>query len=282
MENDMTQIATPILTEALKAAQSLIPPQNQAAYDRAEKEWGSVATTNSGKFAVISAAQANEESAKLYLLHKMLDDGRIKKTLWRFLGPNPSFQRARIEQGDTAIYVSLVSEALEQILQKWNRKAVTKGVDYFTNLQMQVANRVITNTRKYNTEQNRGGMTGKIMKGEETPKIGSYEVYNDKNDVYSNHDPYKGHENLDAWESFIDDASLDKGPNPTIRQVLKYFLNSGAFDAKAAGKEFGKTHQTIYTKLASLKSILERHEISQDSFMNLLQVVGAQDLAKTL
>jgi len=282
MENDMTQIATPILTEALTAAQSLIPPKHKVFYDRAEKEWGPVATTNSGKFAVISAAQAGEESAKLYLLHKMLDDGRIKQTLWRFLGPNPSFQRARIEQGDTAVYVSLVSEALEQILGKWSKAAVTKGVDYFTNLQMQVANRVITNTRKYNTEQNRGGMTGKIMKGEETPKIGSYEVYNDKNDVFSNHDPYKGHENLDAWGTFVDDAALDKGPAPTIRQVLKYFLNSGSFDAKAAGQKFGKTHQTIYTKLASLKSVLEKHEISQDSFMNLLQTVGAQDLAKTL
>lgn len=302
MENDMTRIAKPVLVETLSAKDDLIPPSHMAAYTRARKEWESIATTNAGKFAVISAAQVGEENAKLFLLFTILNDGRIKKTLWRFLGPSPVFQKARIAGGDSAVYRSLVAEALEEILEKWDQNKVTAGVDYFVNLKMQVANRVKTNTRNYNTEQNRFGMGGKILAGEKEPEVGSYDLYTtgsstrgrahtespaDRQEgkgIESHHDAFSGAEDLDAWQTFVDDQKLDSGPSPTTREILKYFLENidSGFDAKAAGQVFGKTHVTIYGKLKSMKDILETHGISFDAFLGLMQVHGAKSLAETL
>ena len=283
MESGMT-ITRPILAEALTANDSLIPPQHKAAYDRAEAEWGDTATTNAGEYAVIAAAQAGEESAKLFLLQKALSNGSIQQTLWKFLGPNTNFQRMRISQGDTAIYRSIVSESLEQILLRWNLDTTTTKEDYFSNFFFQVASRIKTNTSRYNTEQNRGGMSGKVMKGEEEPNIGSYEVYTDKdkNHVASHHDPFRGSENLDAWQTFVDDPELDAGKSPTMREVLKHVLSAGTFDTKAAGQKFGKSHVTIYGKLRSMKGVLESHGINDAAFMDLMQTHGAKGLSETL
>lgn len=298
MESDMTQRSVPVLAEALSDKDALIPSQHKSAYARAEKEWGDIATTNQGKLAVIEAAKAGEELAVLYLLKVMLDDGRIQKMLWEFLGPNPAFQQKRIAAGDTAIYRSIVLEALQNVLTgrgadeageekdvwKWEADKATQGGDYINSLKWHVIRNIKTKITRYGTEQNRGGMGGRILKsrGEEKPQIGSYEAYTDEHDIEAEHDQFRGAEDLDAWGTFVDDEALDAGREPTTRAILKFFLSRGDFDVTAAADNFGKTNMTIRTKLASMKDILERHGVTQDVLMNLLKDVGPKELARTL
>jgi sulfur relay (sulfurtransferase) DsrC/TusE family protein len=302
MENDMTRIARkPVLTEVLSSKDDLITPQEMRAYNHARKEWEQIATTNAGEYAVIAAAQSGEESAKLFLLYKLFKSGPIKDLLWKFLGPNPTYQRQRIADGDTGIYKSIVSVSLEQILKRWNldygkeeggEKKASRREDYFYNFFFQVTKRVNTNTRKYNVEQNRGGMAGKVLKGEKEPEISSYEAHttdasgkpSEKNEFETKHNPFKETDAFTAWETFIDDPSLDRGPSPTPRQVLKYLLSKDMdeFDAKEAGRQFGGvSHVTIYSRLASMKPALDKAGLDQTGFAQLIQKHG-RDLATTL
>jgi len=283
MESNMNQRhATTIVREGLAPKDSLIPPQHVAAYNRAEKVWGNKVSTQAEKQAVIEAAVGGDELATLYLLKLMFDDGNVKKLLWSFLGPNTSFQRKRIAQGDTAIYRSIVAEALHKALEYWDASKATQDGDFFNSLKWHVTRSISTMITKYNTEQNRGGIAGKILKTDVKPEIGSYEAYTDNHDIESSHNQFRGTEDLDAWGIFVNDAELDNGRAPTTREVLKYFLNRGDFDVNAAAAEFGKTNMTIRTKLSSMKDILEKHSITYDTFQNLLKTAGPKDLANTL
>ena len=313
MENDMTQIARkPVLTEVLSSKDDLITPQEMPAYNRArfgKDRWEEVSTTNAGQLAVIAAAQHEEESAKLFLLYKLFKSGPIKDLLWKFLGPNPTFQRQRIADGDTGVYKAIVAESLEQILRRWdldrNEYDPEEGEEVktsaapiagkkmrFYNFFFMVTKRVSTNTRKYNKEQNRGGIAGKVLAGEAEPEISSYEARttdangkpSEKNEFETRHNPFKETDAFAAWETFIDDPFLDRGPSPTPRQVLKYMLSKDMdkFDAKEAGREFdGVSHVTIYSRLNSLLPSLEKAGLDKPAFYQLIQKHG-KDLARTL
>ena len=341
MENDMTRASRkPVLTETLSSSDDLITPKEMVVYKRAIRLWGDIATTQAGEYAVIAAAQANEESAKNFILYKLLTSELVKSVLWKFLGPNPTFQKLRIANGDTGIYKSLVAEAMGLILERWDLdqrwftnsagkfkmmpkaehdairdssgeaddpvllaaavaeyakhgwKPVARGPknSIFANFFFQVASRIKNITSKYNTEQNRGGISGKILAGEK-PETESYEARttdetgksNEKNDMASHHDPYRGTDELNAWESFIEDKGLDKGGSPTPREVLKYMLSIDAakFDAKEAGRKLGTTHVTIYSRLKDAAPILERYGLDFTSMASLLQIHG-QGLGGTL
>lgn len=287
MESKVVRKPVSSVREALSKKDSLIPPEHEAAYARAEKEWGNIATTQAGKFAVISAAKEGEETAILYLLKVMLDDGRIKQGLWQFLGPSSFYQRQRIAAGDTAVYRSIVTEALQDVLHHfWNPDKVTSGVDYITNLKYHVIRNVITKITSYGKEQNRGGITGKIYQGEDRPKISSYEDYTDptkgnEKDVAAMHPAFESTEDFDAWSSFVSDEELNLGAPPT-RDILKFFLQRGDFDVEKASETFDKTRQTIRIRVASMKGILEKYGITQDTFLSLLKTYGSKALADTL
>jgi len=285
MENGMTRV-----TEVLAAKYDLIPPGSEPEYNRAKKYWDPIATTQSGKFAVIDDAKNGDKRALAYLFWVVAQDGRIEKTLkWKFLGPNPTSQKNRITHGDDLhVYRSLVMEALGKALSNW--KNPDPSIDYFISLKNFTWNHLVNLTRDYNVEQNRGGMAGKVMKGEEEPQIGSYETYTAPvtsggrgKDIATKHDPFHGTDELDAWETFVNDNALDAGKSPTLREVLKYFIGGGPenFNAKAAAAHFDKTHITIYNKLASMKPLLLKHGIDERTFANLLQTHGAE-LARTL
>ena len=252
-------------------------------------EWEPLVTTRNGEQTLIDAAKHGENSARLFLFIRAIP--QLGSALKRFLGENPKIAAARVRNGDDIEFVSDAMEALDYSLGKnsdgndrYDTSKVTPGKSLMNDFGMWMMNAMKTRGQRTNTASNRGNMTGKITKKDVAPSIGSYDAHIEAGgaEPESKHNPFHDTEALDAWETFIDDETLDAGKTPTARDVLRFFLSRGDFDVNAASAQFGKTNMTIRTKLAGMKEILEDHGITSAVFGQLLTTHGPKGLAETL
>ncbi len=243
--------------------------------------WGPLVTTRAGELACIQDAQSGNNTARLYLFIRSIP--QLGSSLKKFLGPDSRASSARVRNGDDTEFVSEAMIILDQALQSYKPAKVTVSKGLINDFGMWLRNATMTSGVKLNRQSNRGNMTGKVSK-DDVVRVGSYDAHIEAggDDVASLHDTEKGTTLLDAWGTFVDDVSLDDGKDPTLRSILKFFLDREDFDVNAAASEFGKTNMTIRTKLSSMSPILQDHGISYEDFSSLIRTHGGKGLAETL
>jgi hypothetical protein len=138
---------------------------------------------------------------------------------------------------------------------------------------------------KYNRKERRGGLTGKRASNDvDDAKNISYETHFDANDEHAHDfDDFAKTENMESWEQFVKDPSLDTGREPTTRDVLRDFLDQEEkFNVSAVADKYGATNQTIRNRLGGMADVLKKHGIDQESFQQLLTTNGGKNLAASL
>jgi len=243
--------------------------------------WQPLVTTRAGELACIQDAQSGDNKARLYLFIRSIP--QLGSSLKKFLGPDSRVSNARVRNGDDTEFVSEAMIILDQALQSYRPAKVTAGKSLINDFSMWIRNATMTQGMKLNRQANRGYITGKVAKDDQV-HVSSYDAHIEAggDDIASLHDTEKGITLLDAWQTFVDDPSLDSGKDPTLRAILKFFLAREDFDVNAAAKKFGKTNMTIRTKLSSIAPILQDHGISYEDFGSLIQTHGGKSLAETL
>jgi hypothetical protein len=263
------------------------------------------------------SAKAGDPTAINFLFLAL--QSTVSKAFWRFVGNNPSFQRQRIQGGDQGTVAAMVFEALHKAAYRMGKPSddetvhaeLMSGVSPLslfdptkfsssTNLIERFAyylRAALTNdTRKENETRSRNGVTGKMDKKAADDIKGSVSI-----DAYEDPDHDLAHsamsadyarvEDLDAWEDFADDLSLDQGKGPTPRELLKFLLNmdkgfsAGSVDKafKVFSAKYGIKHRnTISNRLTIVGEVLAKHGITQEALVQLLTSVGGVELAKTL
>lgn len=243
--------------------------------------WEPLVTTRAGELACIQDAQSGDKTARLYLFIRSIP--QLGSSLKKFLGPDSRASNARVRNGDDTEFVSEAMIILDQALQSYKPAKVTVSKGLINDFGMWLRNATMTSGVKLNRQATRGNMTGKVSK-DDTVHVSSYDAHIEAggDDVASLHDAEKGTTILDAWQTFVDDEGLDDGKEPTLRAILKFFLDREDFDVNAAASEFGKTNMTIRTKLSSMAPILQDHGISYEDFSSLIRTHGGKGLAGTL
>lgn len=249
--------------------------------------WEPLVTTRSGQEACIDAAKAGENDARMFLFIKSTP--QLGSSLKKFLGPEPRNSYARQRNGEDEEFVDEAMVKFDDAIKKYNYTKVAKGKDLINDVAMWMMNATSSMGSIINRAGNRGYMTGNITKKNAPTgpvRVSSLdthlEVGGDDADIASPHSVDSHINNLDAWESFVEDEELDFGKNPTLRALLKYFLVKGDFDVNAAADTFGKTNMTIRTKLTGLKDILNDHSITYEDLGKLLHSVGSEALGAML
>ncbi len=244
--------------------------------------WTPLVTTRTGELICIQDAQAGDKKARLYLFIRSIP--QLGSSLKKFLGPNSRASAARVRNGEDAEFISEAMLTLDKALQSYKPLKVTPGKSLINDFGMWIRNATMTMGTQVNRSASRANITGKVSKKDPAIYVGSYEAHIEDggDDLASIHDTEKDVTLLDAWETFVNDEDLDSSKNPTLREILKYFLTREDFDVSAAAIKFDKTNMTIRTKLASMSPILQNHGISYEDFISLLRTYSGRELAKTL
>lgn len=249
----------------------------------AVSKWSDSVDTRDGELELINAAKAGDGDARLYLFIHSIP--QLGSSLKKFLGPDPRASRARISNGDAEEFVSEATILLNTALEKWDPDKVNPEKSLLNDFAMWIMNSTMSRGTILNRAKNKGYISGKVGRDEPPIRMGSYEaqVEDEGETIAASYgDVGRGTVLLDAWGSFAEDTELDSGKEPTPRSVLKFFLDRGRFDVEEASEEFGKTMQTIRTRLASLGPILDRHGVSYDDFLRLIKDNGGRELANIL
>jgi hypothetical protein len=172
-------------------------------------------------------------------------------------------------------------------LSTYNPRVFNEQTDVIDKFGFYLTSSLRNESRKRNTEEMRGGITGVIREKDELHRSSYEEHYANSEDTSASPDlRLEDVEVFELWQNFTSHAGvkLDRGGYPTLRTVFKTFLEASGqpLNVKATAAEMGTHHVTVRTKLTKLAEILREYDLDIDTLAVLMRTRGGGVLAAML